>query len=322
MTNDAFNEMVRDVPVYLITGFLESGKTAFLQETLEDPQFDTGAETLLIVCEEGELEYDLKKVKKSPTEMRVLEDEEDLTPTLLREWNHRFRPDRVLIEYNGMWQLQTLMKALPPGWFIQQKFFFAESGTFMNYNANMRSLVFDKIQNADMVVFNRFNKQDDIMPYHKVVRPINRACGIVYEAADGSIKYDEIVDPLPFDKKAPVIEIQDRDYAIWYQDLNEELRSYNGKTVRFKGQVSAPRELGKGTVLVGRQMMNCCAADISFAGLVATDAPDTVQTGDWITVTAEVKVKRHNVYGGVGPVLTFKSADPAQPPEEAVATFY
>ena len=46
-----------EIPVYLFTGFLDSGKTKFIQETLEDVNFNNGEKILLVVCEEGEEEY-------------------------------------------------------------------------------------------------------------------------------------------------------------------------------------------------------------------------------------------------------------------------
>lgn len=50
----------KEIPVYLFVGFLESGKTKFIQETFEDPNFDSGDKTLLLICEEGEEEYNPK----------------------------------------------------------------------------------------------------------------------------------------------------------------------------------------------------------------------------------------------------------------------
>ena len=43
-----------DVMVYLMTGFLDSGKTQFLTFTLEQDYFQIQGKTLLILCEEGE----------------------------------------------------------------------------------------------------------------------------------------------------------------------------------------------------------------------------------------------------------------------------
>lgn len=314
----------QDVPVYLFTGFLDAGKTQFVQGTLADRRFDNGERTLVIVCEEGEEEYDLSKVRRSKVSFHQLEEQEELTAAALAEWDKTFRPDRVMVEYNGMWLLQTLFDAMPPNWLIQQEFFFSDARTFLSYNANMRQLVFDKLQSCDLVVFNRFDRSQDIMPYHKIVRAINRATSIAYEDPKGKVKYDDIVDPLPFDKEAPVVQIEDRDYALWYQDLGEELKSYDGKTVRFKGRVILDKELEKDTVVVGREMMNCCAADTTFAGLIATKTPmEGLKEGAWVTITASVKVGRHKGYGSrPGPVLTVQQMEPAQPPEDPVATFY
>ena len=313
-----------EVPVYLFTGFLEAGKTKFIQETLEDKRFQSGERTLLLVCEEGEEEYDLSRIRggRSVTILNV-EKEEDLSPDLLSRWHRQVKPERVIVEYNGMWMLDSLYQAMPPSWLVYQEFCCADGRTFLNYNANMRQLVYDKLKSCDLVVFNRFDPKADIMPYHKIVRGANRGCNIAYEESEGKVRYDEIEDPLPFDKSAPVIEIADRDYAIWYRDLGEELKSYNGKTVRFKGLVAEAPGLGEGELLLGRQMMNCCAADISYAGLVATDNPrGDIRPGDWVNVTASLKIKKHRAYVKPGPVLSIQEISTAQPPEEAVATFY
>ena len=68
------------VPIYLITGFLESGKTSFLSFTLQQDYFQVEGKTLLILCEEGEEEYDEEALKKSNTVVEVIDSEEELTP--------------------------------------------------------------------------------------------------------------------------------------------------------------------------------------------------------------------------------------------------
>ena len=323
--NQRATQEPQEIPVYLFTGFLDAGKTRFIQETLEDKRFDTGERTLLLVCEEGEQEYNLSSVRRgSQTRIRTVENEEDLTSELLFAWTQEVQPDRVVIEYNGMWMLDTLYRAMPRGWMVYQEFCFADSRSIMSYNANMRQLVYDKLKSCDLIVFNRFDRKNDIMPFHKLVRAANRGCNIAYEDIKGKVKYDEIEDPLPFDKNASVIEIADQDYALWYRDLGEELKSYDGKTVRFKAQTATAPELEQGTLIVGRQMMNCCAADISFAGLIAVgNLREDIGDGDWVDLTASIQIKRHPGYGTKpGPVLTVKEIQIAPPPAEEVATFY
>ena len=65
---------MQQIPVYAFTGFLESGKTKFIQETLEDPRFNAGERTLLLVCEEGEEEYAPDQFATDSVKIRVIED--------------------------------------------------------------------------------------------------------------------------------------------------------------------------------------------------------------------------------------------------------
>ena len=313
---------MKEVPVYLFLGFLESGKTKFIQETFEDPRFDSGERTLLLVCEEGETEYDPKRfaVKNFAIETVL---PEDLTAVRLAEIVKSSRAERVVVEWNGMRETSVLFDAMPDGWMLAQVMTFFDASTFLTYNQNMRQLLFDKVQYADMVVFNRFRETDSQEEYHKIVRAISRRPDIVYEYEDGRAVYDEILDPLPFDIDAKVIEISDRDYAFFYRDLVEETPKYAGKIVRFKGIVAVDKKLKANTVVVGRHIMTCCEADIAYSGLVCIYAGNLpLKTRDWVTVTARIDLEYHKVYGQEGPVLKATALDYTQPPEEEIATFY
>lgn len=310
------------IPVYLFTGFLDAGKTRFIQETLEDPSYNDGTPTLLLVCEEGEEEYDLSKMPYRVS-LQTIEDPEDLKPKLLERMAKSCRAQRVFLEYNGMWDSRLLFDALPEGWIIVQEFCFMDSTTIMTYNANMRNLVADKLQTAEMVIFNRLPADGDVMPYHKLVRGLSRRADIVYEDVNGKVIPDTIEDPLPFDMNAPIIEIEDRDYAIWYRDLSEELPNYDGKTVRLKGRIILDERSDGSFFVFGRQVMTCCVDDIQFAGVVCL-YPDafSFKNGQWATVTAGIRLGEHPAYGRQGPILTAIEVEPALPPLEEVATFY
>ena len=312
-----------DIPVYLFTGFLDAGKTRFIQQTLEDKSFNTGERTLLIVCEEGDGEYDPTRWRNAKgTVRRLCEREADFTEALLAQWQFETGCERVIIEWNGMWMLDTLYGALPARWVVYQEFCFADARTFLLYNRNMRQLVYDKLKSCELVVLNRFDRKDDIMPFHKIVRAANRSCDIAYEDEKGKVRYDDIIDPLPFDKNAAVIDIADADYAIWYRDLNESLDSYDGKTVRFTAQAATSADLPAGDLIVGRQMMTCCAADVQFAGLIATKNPrGDIGDRDWVKLTASIRVGRHPGYDRPGPVLTIREISACEPPAEEIATF-
>lgn len=313
----------KDVPVYLFTGFLEAGKTKFIQETLEDRRFCNGERTLLLVCEEGEEEYVPDQFADKSVFIRVVESQDQMTGENLSRWLRETRAERVVIEYNGMWMLDLLYSAMPEGWMVYQEFMFADATTFLSYNSNMRQLVYDKLKSCELVVFNRFNGSMDKMDYHKIVRAVSRRCDIAYEYVGGKVEYDDIQDPLPFDLNAPIVEIGDDDYAEWYRDMSEEPKKYEGKTVRFKCRALVRKKLPEKTFIVGRHVMTCCVEDIQFAGLVCQwEGADTVQDDSWMILTAKINFKFNRAYGKKGPVLTYVDSVLCQAPEQAVATFY
>ncbi len=311
-----------DIPVYLFIGFLDSGKTKFIDETLKDPRFESKDTTLLLLCEEGEEEYDVTAYKGGKIIIETIE-EDDLTPFNLTVLAKKSNAKRVVVEYNGMWQLQSFYDAMPDDWILYQQFLLMDATTAISYNSNMRSLVVDKLTDAELVIFNRYNDSIDKMALHKIVRGISRRADIAYEYEDGSVAYDDIEDPLPFDINASVIEIADKDFAIWYRDMTEELPKYDGKTVKFKGIVAKNTDMPKGSFVLGRHVMTCCADDITYSGIVCDwTGAETLTQRDWIIITAKIELKKHKMYGKKGPVLTVSEVIRTSAPEQELATFY
>lgn len=315
-----------EISVYLFLGFLDSGKTKFIQETLEDPRMDTGERTLLLICEEGEEEYAPEKFAVKNVAIEKIERAEDLSEGNLYFLTRKTKAKRVVVEYNGTWLLQQFFDAMPESWVINQMMTFFDAATFISYNKNMRQLVFDKINMTQMVVFNRFKGEYEKDEYHKIVRGISRRPDIVYEYIGGKAEFDEIEDPMPFDKDAPVIRIEDKDFALFYRDLNEKPDDYVGKTVSFKGMAAVSKKLPAGCIVIGRFIMTCCEADIAYDGFALDTCGliDGVATKDWLQIVAKVGFKYSPVYRGEGPVLSAESIVRAEPlpPEEAVATYY
>ena len=311
------------IPVFLFTGFLEAGKTRFIQGILEDERFNAGERTLLLLCEEGEEELEPEKFAKPDVFIEVIEEASQLSPVELSKLGRKYKAQRVIIEYNGMWNMNDLFENLPPEWGIAEEIFFVDSTTIMSYNANMRSLVVDKLNTAELVIFNRVTESTDRLELHKLVRAISRGCDIAYEDVDGKTEYDDMEDPLPFDIDAPVVEIEDRDYAYWYRDLIDEMKKYEGKTVRFKAMAAVNGRLPSNTFVAGRHIMTCCEADIKYSAVVVRWAgafrPKNAQ---WVTVEGEINIQYSRIYGKKGPVITAKAVTPADEPEERVVTFY
>ncbi len=315
-------QQAKEIPVYIFSGFLEAGKTKFIQETLEDKRFNNGETTLLQMCEDGVEEYDPSAFSSKSVYIEPVEDEADVNAANLAALLTKTGAQRVLVEYNGMWSLDTLYQQMPAGWVVAQEFLFCDSNTFVSYNTNMRQLVYDKLRSCELVVFNRCTADTDRMTLHKIVRAANRRVNIAYEMVNGDVEYDDIEDPLPFDINAPVVDVADEDYALFYSDLSSDMAKYEGKTVRYKGMVAKAARLSEDNFVFGRQMMTCCADDVQFAGLVARwPEAKSLAKGSWIIATATLNIKWHKGYGKKGPVLTVTSVEPADPPADPVAVF-
>lgn len=312
-----------EIAVYLFTGFLEAGKTRFIAETMRDPNFNDGKRKYLIIqCEEGEEELDPEDYGANVS-LATFDEEQRITPDRLSALQKRAGADIVIVEYNGMWNLDTLYNAIPEGWMVYQEVMIVDSQTAITYNANMRQLMVDKLTGCEMVVFNRTTPETDKMPLHKLVRGVSRRANICYEDMAGEIEFDQIEDPLPFDINAPVIDIKDEDFAIFYRDMTEEFPKYNGKTVRFKGIVALDSALGKSQFAVGRHIMTCCADDIAYRGVVAKGTlGKSLKTRDWVIVEGKLHEENSPIYRGRGPVLTVTKLEFSEKPEQEVATFY
>lgn len=318
--------MSMEIPVYLFTGFLEAGKTRSIQETLADDRFNQGEPTLVLMCEDGEEEYDKSAYPNGGQNIFIEEitDVSELNQKHLTSLQKKYKPERVMIEYNGMWTLDKLYSGIPRNWMIYQELFFADSSTFEVYNANMRSLMVDKLTNAELIILNRADTKPDKDAIHKIIRGVSRRINIAYEYADGNLEYDNEEDPLPFDVDAPVIEIADRDYAIWFRDFAEDIKKYSGKTVKFKGICGINKKMPSGTAICGRHVMTCCIDDIEFKGLVCVDMPPELElkNKDWVILTAKIVMEHHSLYSKVGPVLHVVHAEKSQVPEQEIATFF
>ena len=324
--------MAKQIPVYLFVGQLESGKTKFIQETMEDPQFDSGDKTLLLVCEDGEIEYDPSRFAFGGVHVAQIEDKSELTQENLAALAEKSGCGRVLVEYNGMWLLQDLYDAMPDNWVVFQCLATADGTTIKTYAGDnaMRALLLDKLRASELLVVNRaeaVNDDESRQLIHKLVRQASRRCDIAYEFKDGSVGYDDIPDPLPFDINAPVVEIPAEFFGVWYMDSMDEMEKYDGKTVKFLAQVCQTNRAGKGCFVPGRFAMTCCVQDIQFVGFPCKyDDYKNLEQRSWITLTAKVNVKYHPIYkgqtaGSTGPVLTALAIEPAEKPLDDVVTF-
>ena len=310
------------VPIYLITGFLESGKTSFLNFTLQQDYFYIDGKTLLILCEEGEEEYDMEALKVANTAVEIIEKEEDLTPERLMAMEIIHQPERVIVEYNGMWlasKFEQMQK--PEGWGIEQHITCVDASTFQLYMANMKSIFMDMVRNADMVVFNRCKREDPLASYRRGIKVANQRAEIIFEDEEGELE-DIFQDEMPFDIHAPIIDIFPEDYGIWFVDAMDHPETYVDKIVRFKGRALKPRGMGSKFFVPGRTAMTCCADDTTFLGYVCKSAyTPKIPEGSWVEVTAKVAFENRMEYHGEGIVLYAENVSLCEPLEEEMVYF-
>ena len=312
-----------EIPVYVFVGFLDAGKTKCLQGTLEDDRFNAGERTLVLLCEEGEEEPDLSRFPANSVFVETIEEREDLTSFTLSSLVDKYRAERVIVEYNGMWALDDLYGAMPEDWSVYQQFMFADASTFISYNDNMRQLMVDKMKGSEMIVLNRASAATDKDMIHKIIRGSNRRCDIIYEYPDGRVEPDDREDPLPFDLTADIVTVEDRDYAIWYREITEDPKQFSGKVFKVKGMVVKNPQSPNDGFAFGRHLMTCCVQDIQFAGMMAIyDKAGRLPKKGWAVVTAEYRFGHHPVYGGEGPLFFVRDIVMTSEPEEPVATFY
>ena len=308
-----------DIPVYLIAGFLDAGKTNFINGILEDG-FARQDRTLLLCCEEGEEEYNSRALDN--VTVITIEDEEELKCSYLKELEKKYRPQQVLIEYNGMWQMERLYReVLPANWVLYQIMTMVEASTFDLYAKNMGQLMMEKITNADMLVFNRCTPELRDSLRKRNLRMVNRRADIFLENVDGSSEDYLTGDESPFDLSQDVIDIPDEDCGVWYVDVMDHPDRYNGKLVHMK-LIMCHSKKYPGIHCPGRFAMVCCENDIQFLGLIAKgDTLDQYENRDWIEVTARMSAEKHKAYKGVGPVMNVLSVAPCEKPAQEVVTF-
>ena len=308
------NEIDDDVmPLFLINGFLEAGKTQFLDFTMDQDYFQTEGKTLLIVCEEGDNEYDEKKLKKNHTEVVYVDDFSKLTPQYLNELEVIYRPERVLMEWNGMWNQDEL--ALPEDWTIYQQITIIDGSTFELYVQNMKPLLGAMLRNSELVIMNRCDgiPDDKLTAYRRTIRAMSRESEIVLEDENGEIPQASLEEDLPYDLNQPVIAIKPEDYGVWYIDCMDQPERYVGKTVEFTAMVLKSPKFPKDQFVPGRMAMTCCEADMTFIGYIckAREAKN-LETKQWVHVKAKVAYEYWKDYGDKGPVLYAESVEPAE----------
>jgi hypothetical protein len=308
-----------DIPVYLIAGFLDAGKTNFINGILQDG-FARQERTLLLCCEEGEEEYDEKALEN--VTVVTVDEAEQLTPSFLKQLEKKHKPQQVIIEYNGMWLIEPLYrKGLPANWILYQIMTLVDANTFEMYAKNMGQLMMEKVGNADMLVFNRCTAELRESLRKRNLRMVNRRADVYLENVDGTSEEYVTEDMTPFDLSGGKLDVPDDDYGIWYVDLMDHPERYDGVTVTFRGLMCHSKKF-RGVDCPGRFAMVCCENDMQFLALVCTGpGMDAFQNRDWVELTGVMKKEYCAAYKGEGPVLHVNEVHACAKPKNEVVSF-
>lgn len=305
--------------VYMIYGFLESGKTQFINFTLNQDYFYSDDTTLLIVCEEGEEEYDIEALKEKNVVVEVLADFTDFNLTTLKELDKQYKPERILIEYNGTWSCKEII--LPSNWEMQQQLITADGTTFETYFANMRVLFADMIRNSELLIMNRCDglETQKLTGFKRSIKSINPAIEVVFEDAEGEIDLPVEDEDLPFDLTAPLVEIKPDQFGIWFVDMWDNPGRYAGKKFHVKAMAMREPGMAKNAFVAGRPAMNCCAEDLVFMGVFCKyDGASNLVNKQWIDIVFTIVDEFNEEYDGNGPVLYIQELKESAPLQDPV----
>ena len=311
--------MAREIPVYMIVGFLDSGKTQFINGVLEEG-FNEGERTLLLSCEEGEVSYHPRAL--DGVTVIQADDMDALTIPYFQKLEKQYKPTQILVEFNGMWSMEEFCtRRLPDNWILYQIMCMVDANTFDVYAKNMGQLMMEKIRTADMIVFNRCTPELKASLRKRNLRMVNRRAEIYLENVDGTSEDYLTGDECPFDLTQDIIDVPDDDFGVWYVDVMDHPDRWAGKTVHMK-LVMCHSKKYPGIHCPGRFVMTCCENDIQFLGLIAKGIGlKQYQNRDWIEVTARMAVENHAAYQGKGPVMHVISIAPCEKPAQEVVSF-
>ncbi len=301
------------LPVVVIRGILEGGKTTFIINSLLNGDFGDVGKTLIICQEEGEVEYDNEVLKKVNATFAVIDEKEKWNESVLNEVISTNKPQVVFIEANEMWDFNNL--PMPRYFDIQQTVTIIDGQTFAMYLSNMRQKFVDMIRDSELVIINRCEASQTTSQMKRNVKMINNGAMVI--ATDYSGNTLNLDSDLPFDVSGEEISLTLDDFGIWYVDTFESKQRYEGKIVEFECMAMFSRKLPPRSFIAGRMAMTCCADDIQFLGhLCAFPKGFSLKNKSWIKLRAVVHYMRFRGAEEEQVVLELISADVVPAPSE------
>lgn len=308
--------------VYMFTGFLESGKTSFIQDTILEQGFGDDEKTLIIATEDGETAYDIPALAKENTDVVFIENEEDMSYENMLHLHQKYKPTQVMIEYNGMWDpTRFINEFCIEQWQIVQILTTINADTFDLYYNNMRNQFVFHVTGSDLVIVNRCDQNTKKYPIRGSIKSLNPMCQIVYENKNRKIE-DLTVNDLPYNLNDDYIEINDLDYGIFCMHIMENPAIYENKTIKIKGKFIGKDKLLKNGFVLGRQAMVCCAEDMQLLGLVCiSQYADKLIKDEWLIVEGTIGLEYDETVQNNIPILYIDKLEGTTPLKNEYVTF-
>ncbi|EJP20095.1 CobW/P47K family protein [Lachnoanaerobaculum sp. ICM7] len=293
------------LPIFVINGFLEAGKTQFMKFTMQQEYFQTEGNTLLIVCEEGEEEYDKELLESTHTTVKYIDDISDFTKEKMVEFTKEVDPERILIEWNGLWEQDKIQ--IPDIWYVNQMITIYDTSTLDLYikNKDLKAYMGKMLKDSELVICNRADNIDEeiLSTYHLQIKAMAPNAEIIFEGEEGEITGDFSIN-LPYNLDDSKLVIKPEEYGIFYVDAMDRTEKYDGKEVEFVAQVVRPDGIGDDILIPGRRAMTCCEADIQFLGFVCHyKGAKNFKNKDWVKVKGKIKYEMSPQYRAKGPVI-------------------
>ncbi|MGN1399120.1 MAG: hypothetical protein ACI4WG_03875 [Erysipelotrichaceae bacterium] len=277
--------MKEQIKTYLVTGFIESGKTSYICNCIFHDFFYKYGSTLIISFEQGEIAYPIEKLKQYNTS--VIYYQKGDIQTFLTQSIDNYQPDRIYVEDNLM--LGKIEKQIDERMKIVFTHGLISRDNFELYFVNMKQMLYSMVKKCDMVTFNRFDDKQQLLAYQNSFRLMNDKCNFLFKSTLG---YSEKAfgNLLPYDLNADKLTITEENYAVFFLDCNENYQNYLGKTVDVIIQIRKQDD----DYVAGRMVMTCCMADIQFLSFKILR--NDVQENMWYHLQAKITATK-NQYG-------------------------
>lgn len=313
------------IPVYIVAGLLDSGKTSFIKTTLLVQDWLSPGNTLVLQCEEGEEEFSPEEIREHQLIPVSVDSPEDFDLSFCEGVTAAHRPVQIIIEFNGMWNLQEfLQRDFPKNWGLAGIYSTVNGAELELVMTNMRNLFMNQHTDSDLIVVNRCRPDTDRVTFRKAIKLQNAPAQLIFEAENGDIiEFGE--EDLPYDVKAPAFRVEDVDYGTWFADASEHPERYLRKKITFLAQFFRPFGMAKHLFIPGRRVMACCAEDIQFYGFPCkSEKPVHFTNRGWYEITAEfdTEKKKDPRSGGFvqAPVLHYLDSREMPAPQDEVVT--